>query len=429
MPRATVPEGDLSGPRPRRRALRTAVRGALLGAVHAVIASAMLAGCAGEGGRGPAVRIDTLPGGIPRTISQRPTTPGTLALEPLVEIQPPTDDPAEILNPQSIALADDGSVLLSESGLGQIKVFGPDGNFQHSFGRRGSGPNEYQAAFIAVRGDTLLVQDPQGSRFSRVRWRTGELIDQVVSVCCYWTSIHVDAAGYAWVHSIGRAPDTTFTHAQGFLRIPVTAGPIDTLWAYERRGLPKPPFWEIRQGDRMQMSMAVPFQPRALFTADPAGRLLTGWTGEYSIRETRDGRDTVALFGRAWTPDPVLPAEKQRLVDARIARQLEGRGPIDEATYRRAMDPALIPDQRPAYVLLHVDRSGRRWIELEVPDSSVKRFDVFSREGRWLDVVDVPRALWPAEGYRTAWGRDRVAVAAEDADGRPLIRVFAIRTR
>jgi hypothetical protein len=179
----------------------------------------------------------------------------------------------------------------------------------------------------------------------------------------------------------------------------------------------------------MQMSMAIPFQPRAHFTPDPTGRLLTGYSGEYSIRETHDGRDTVAIFGRTWTAEPVSADEKQQLVDARIARQTESPGPVDEATYRRAMDPGMIPNQRPAYSLLHVDRSGRRWVELDNADSLRKRFDVFSREGVWLDSVHVARAAWPAESYAVAWGRDRLAIPDEDADGRPLIRVFAIRRR
>lgn len=394
-----------------------------------LLALALTISCGGEAPAVTTVQVDTLPGGIVRTSSSGPSEPGSLALVAMLDIQPEADSPAELLNPQSLAVADDGSVLVSESGQGQIKVFGPDGMLARSIGRRGSGPNEYEVAYLAVHGDTLLVQDPNNARFSRVLWRTGEFLGQVVSVCCYWTKIDVDAAGYAWVHSIAPAPDTTFRDAQGFVRIPASAGPVDTLWAYERKGLPERPFWEIRAGDRAQMSMAIPFQPRAMFVPDPAGRLLTGWTGEYSIRETTDGRDTVALFGRTWTPEPVAASEKQRLVDARVAAQLRGRGPVDEATYRKARDPALIPDQRPAYSGLHVDRSGRRWVELDAADSTRMSFDVFSRDGRWLDTVHVPRELWSAEGFRSAWGRDRVVVSQEDADGRPLLRVFRIEKR
>lgn len=395
-----------------------------------VLPALLLVACGGEGSGDATVTVDTLPGGIPRTMSSAPTAPGSLALVPLRDIQPEPDSPAEILNPQSVAIADDGSVLVAEQGQGQIKVFGPDGSYQRTIGRRGSGPNEYQVAFVAVKGDTLLVQDPQGSRFSRVLWRSGEFVDQLVSACCYWTNINVDADGHAWIYGISQAPDSTFPHSQNFLRIPVSAGPVDTLWAYERKDIPRPPYWEIRQGGRLQMMMAIPFQPRVHFVPDPAGRLLTGWSGEYSIRESRDGRDTVALFGRAWTPEPVAADEKQDLVNEMIRRQLEGNrtGP-DEATYRNAYDPSLIPNTRPAYSTIHVDRSGRRWVELALADTSQIAFDVFGRNGRWLDTVRLPRAQWPQTSYRTAWGRNAVAVAMEDEDGLPLVRVFAIEER
>lgn len=390
-------------------------------------AALTLAACAESSDRAAAVVVDTLPGGIPRTMSSAPTAPGTIRLVELAPIQPEAESAEELLQPTSVAVADDGSVIVADRGSGQIKVFDADGRFVRAFGRKGSGPNEYQVAFLAVRGDTLLVQDPQVSRLTRVLWRSGSLIDQVNSPCCYWMPINVDADGYAWLPSGGRPDDSTFTHFQGFVRVPTTAGPTDTVWAYERPGLPEQRYWEIRAGDRMMMSMTIPFQPRAVFTTDPTGHLLTGYTAEYSIRESRDGRDTVAVFGRTWRPEAVAEGEKQQLVDARIARQTASPGPVDEATYRRAMDPGLIPDQRPAYSLIHVDRSGRRWVELDNADSLRKRFDVFSREGVWLDSVYVARADWPEESYAVAWGRDRLAIPDEDADGRPLIRVFAIR--
>jgi hypothetical protein len=392
-------------------------------------AALTFAACGESSARAASVVVDTLPGGIPRTMSSAPTAPGSIQLVELAPIQPAAESPEELLQPTSVAVADDGSVIVADRGSGQIKVFDADGRFVRAFGRKGAGPNEYQVAFLAVRGDTLLVQDPQVSRLTRVLWRSGTLIDQTNSPCCYWVPIDIDADGYAWLRNGSSPDDSTFTHYQGFVRVPVSAGPSDTLMAYERKGLPAQQAWEIRLGDRMQMSMAIPFQPRAHFTPDPTGRLLTGYSGEYSIRETRDGRDTVAIFGRTWTAEPVSADEKQQLVDARIARQTESPGPVDEATYRRAMDPGMIPNQRPAYSLLHVDRSGRRWVELDNADSLRKRFDVFSREGVWLDSVHVARAAWPAESYAVAWGRDRLAIPDEDADGRPLIRVFAIRRR
>lgn len=386
--------------------------------------------CGGERGSASAVTVDTLANGAVRSISHVATAPGTLALERLLDIQPPADDSTELINPRSIAVAHDGSVLVSESGAGHIKVFAADGSFRRSIGRRGQGPNEYEVAYLAVVGDTLLIQDPNLTRLSRVAWRSGEYLGSVHTGCCYWSPFGVDGAGRAWVYNILQAPDSTLGRGQGYFRVGASGAAIDTVFAYERRGLPEAPYWVLKMG-RAEMQLAVPLQPRVHFEVDPTGTLLTGWSGEYSIRETSDGRDTVSLFGRDWAPTPVTRDDKQRLVDARIAAQLSegaGQGP-DEATYRNAFDPSLIPDRQPAYTALSVDGTGRRWLQVSTGDTTQVRFDVFSRDGRWLDSVSLPADAWPREDAWAAWGLDRVAVRLEDAEGRPLIRVFAIRSR
>lgn len=405
----------------------SSIRGACLAGALAAAAA-----CGGDPSPTAAVTVDTLANGAVRTVSHAPTAPGSVTLERLLDIQPPEDDSTELINPRGLAVADDGSLLVSESGAGHIKVFGPDGSFRRIIGRRGQGPNEYQVPYLALRGDTLLVQDPDLARLSRVLWRTGEYLGSVHTGCCYWSPFDVDRSGRAWVYNVLQAPDTTFRQRQGFFRVGAAGDQVDTVFAYERRDLPEPPFWLLKMGPA-EMMMAVPLQPRVYFEVDPSGALLTGWSGEYSIRETSDGRDTLSLFGRDWTPIPVTAAEKQRLVDARIAAQLSdgsgGRRGPDEATYRKAFDPSLIPDRQPAFTDLSVDRSGRRWLQVPTRDSSRVQFDVFSRDGRWMDSVTVAAGDWAGEDVWAAWGLDRVAVRLVDADGRPLVRVFAIRQR
>ena len=173
---------------------------------------------------------------------------------------------------------------------------------------------------------------------------------------------------------------------------------------------------------------ASPLQAGSHYVVDPLGGFITGWSGDYSLRVSRDGRDTVALFGRPWTPPPVSGAEKRRLVDQRIAEMTaRGRSGLSEDVLRAAFDPSYIPDTRPAYDVFAVDAVGRRWIQRSQIDTTVVRFDLFDREGRWLDVVDVPAGGWPRTAYASVgWGRDEVAVMLEDDDGRPLVRVYRI---
>ena len=136
------------------------------------------------------------------------------------------------------------------------------------------------------------------------------------------------------------------------------------------------------------------------------------------------------VFRRPFTGEPVTAAQKQGIVDAVIASFDPVQMGVTEDVLRRAFDPAAIPDQRPAFEGIWVDREGRRWVRLSSADTTKATFDLFDREGRWLDQVSVPGAEWPREAWQPAsFARDRVAVILEGEDGLPLVRVFRIVRR
>lgn len=378
------------------------------------------------------VQVDTLPGGVPRTLTSEPIESGQWRLERARDIQPAELDSAELLEPRDIAIADDGSVLVVDARPTVIKVYDPNGRHVRSIGREGSGPGEFRSAFIAVRGDTLVVQDPQNSRATTFDWRTGAMLSERRTACCYFSPIGIDGEGRAIARSINRPPDSTLKNAQGFVRFPVNARTADTMFVVERQNTTEGKPWLIREtiGGRslVRMAVGVPLQPRAHYAVDPTGGFVTGWSGDYTLRVTRDGRDTVSLFGRAYTAEPVTGAEKQRIVEERVAEMREGNrdGPSEDVL-RASFDPSLIPDTRPAYDVFAIDAAGRRWVRLPSSDTSTVRFDLFDREGRWLDVIQVPRSVWPRTVYASvAWGRSEAAVILEGEDARPLVRVYRI---
>lgn len=190
--------------------------------------------------------------------------------------------------------------------------------------------------------------------------------------------------------------------------------------------------WEVRDGDRMQMTVTVPLRPRELQVADPRGAFVTAWTGDYLFRATSDGRDTVALYGRPFSPIAVAASEKREIVDTRVAEMLAGAGPgmVPEQTLRSAFVVDFIPDERPPFERFDLDAAGRTWVQRSYADTSAMEFDLFDTDRRWLDVVRVSGSLWPSSTWTpVAWGRELVAVPAEDEDGRPLVRVFRVTRR
>jgi hypothetical protein len=405
-----------------------AIRDAAVGLVVLLAAS----GCReSPAAANPYVHVDTLAGGIPRTITTHPIDSGRWRLVRARDIQPPDLDSAELVSPQDIAIGDDGSVLVVDARPVHIKIFDPSGRHVRSIGREGSGPGEFRSAYIAVRGDSVVAQDARNARATTFNWRTGEMLSERRTACCYFNPIGIDSAGRVVVRSILQPPDTIWRNAQGFVRFPMNGRTADTIFVRERQDVTPARPWLIREGNLIRMAVAVPYQPRAHYVVDPTGSYLTGWSGDYLFRLTRDGRDTVALFGREAEPLAVSAAEKQRLVDQRIAEVREGnRSGPSEAELRAAFDAAAIPDVMPAYEGVAVDAAGRRWVRRTSADTMTVRFDLFDQSGRWLDVVDVPAAGWPRLAWASvAWGMTEAAVTLEGDDGRPLVRVYRIERR
>ena len=233
------------------------------------------------------------------------------------------------------------------------------------------------------------------------------------------------------MRSIQPPRDSALPNAQAFVRFPINGITADTIYV-AGGGQPnasKP--WVVREGNVMRMAVVVPFQPRAFHVVDRTGGFITGFSSEYLLRRTTNGRDTVALFGRDWSPTPVSSEEKTRIAEQRIAEvAANNTGEIAEATLRASFDPSYIPDVRPAFEGVWVDASGRTWVRLGESDTTKVFFDLYDQKGRWLDVLSVPASDWPKSPWiPIALGKQVIAVPLEGDDGRPLVRVFRIERR
>ncbi len=399
----------------------------------AVALGVSVAACGdGEGSRGTAVVIDTLPGGAVRTMSAAPTDSGRWSFELLHEIQPPEGDSAELLQPTDIAITDDGTVLVAEGGSAHVKVFAPDGRYLRTIGRSGEGPGEFRVAWITTRGDTLFVQDPRVARGSSFLISTGEFIASRHTACCYWAPIAVDGRGRAVLPAMRAESDSAERPTMSFVRSPFNGGVADTVKVPYREAPSNKGLWEVRDGDAIRMMVTVPLQPRDVQRADPQGGFVTAWTSEYLLRVSSDGSDTVALYGRPFAPVAVSSDEKQDMVDTRIRGMTSSGGPgsVPEAVLRAAFKPEQIPDVRPPFESFHMDPNRRTWVRRSYADTSIVEFDLFSAERVWLDVVRGAAGEWPSTPWASiGWGKDRVAVPGEDEEGRPVVRVFGVVRR
>lgn len=388
--------------------------------------AALLAACGTADAREALVTIDNLPGGIPVVTTASPIDSGQWTLVHERDVQPVEGEPGELVEPQSVALAEDGTVYVVDQKPSIINVYGPDGAYLRSFGREGEGPGEFRTGFIAVRSDTLVLQDPQNVRGTTYLASDGTMLVARPTTCCYYAPISIDREGRVTARSMTQsdsAPD-----GEPFIRFALSGTAVESLLILEQKPDIETPMWTLGDGNSISMMITVPLQPQMLYLPHPSGQFVTGWAGEYRLRYTRNGQDTSRIFGRPWTPVPVTGDEKQQIVDRRIA-QILGNDffPLSEEQLRKSFDVTKLPDLRPAYESGWADGEGRIWMRLSSADTTAVHFDLFDEEGRWLDQVTIAEPAWATSSYQPlAFSKTHLAIALEGDDGLPVVRIYRI---
>ena len=365
--------------------------------------------------------IDTLAGGIVRVTNHSPADSGKWSLVLERTIQPADDSAGALRDPADLILLEDGTLFVADEKPTEVMRFDPTGRYLGTVGREGAGPGEYRSAWLASRGDTLVVHDPSAARAGTFLISTGAPLLQRPTTPRYFSRIGLDGDGRAVV-PVMLPPDSTKPPRRGFLRFSLDGSTLDTAFLPEHPKSDKR--WLVREGNVVRMEMQVPLQPQDMSVADPVGGFVVGWSGEYQLRATRNGQDTTLLFSRPRPSGAISAAEKQAIVDDRINSNKQY---TPEPVLRASLLTSAIPDERPAFEQISVDRAGRRWVRLSSSDTTTVRFDLFDQHGRWLDIVSVPQSGWNRQWWHPVfWAKERVAVLAMDEDGRPAIKVYRI---
>lgn len=368
--------------------------------------------------------FDTLPGGIVRVTNRAMADNGLWSLVLERTVQPHDDSAGALRAPDDVLLIEDGSLLVADEKPAEVLRFNPAGQYVGSMGREGAGPGEYRSPYLAARGDTLVVQDPTQARAVMFSLATGAPIGQRPTTPRYYAKVYIDGAGHA-VAPMMTSPDSITGPRQGYIRFSLNGATLDTVYVSEH---PRASLrWLVREGKNIKFEMLVPYQARDVHAVDPNGGFVTGWSGEFMLRATKGGRDTVRLISRPEVIGTVSAEEKNAIVEEAIAG-VKGQAP--EQVLRESLLASAIPDKRPAFEQVHVDASGRIWTRRTETDTTKVSFDLFDKDGRWLDVVSVAANGWNKVWWQpVSFTRDRVAVLVEDADGRPAVLIYRITRR
>lgn len=382
-----------------------------------------LAACSAGGDQNASVTIDTLPGSIPLVMSSAPIEPGRWGLMLDRELQPPRGTPEELLNPSAVAIADDGELYVVERDPLTVRRYNAEGMEVGTIGRAGEGPGEFRNAGITLNGDTLFVHDIRLMRATAFDRHSGAGLQTARTGCCFPENPVSSRDGTLLTRS-GMTAGADGRRRNTVIRTDFATQSTDTAFfsQIEYDGKRQ---WNVGKLGQFETFASIPLVPSNIVALGPDG-ILTGYGAEYRLRLSKGGQDTVRLFGRQWTPTTVSVAEQAELAEQEVTSLRTAYPASDAAALRAAMPPETIPTTRPAFDRILMDDVGRTWVVAGLANPDSVLVDLFDREGRWLDQLHQPSALWRG---RLAITSNRLVAIAEDAEGYPLVRVYRIERR
>jgi len=357
--------------------------------------------------------MDTLPGG--RVVVTNPAEgmwragEGWRVVEE-IRIGAEDGDGPEVLGRISALMEDAGGRIWAlESDDQQFKVFGSDGRFVRTVGRKGGGPGEMrQVAGVAETSDgQLMVVDPQGARVSV--FDTAGIFLRSIPISGGFVIIPwpggIDSAGYFY-HVVPQPTAGAFEFA--LVRYDSEMTPLDTLIPPRRTARHQ---FEHRSGPGNMLSASVPFSPSMTWRLTREGDFWFIHTGTYELVRQSARGDTIRSVSKPFRSVPVTGAEKDSAL-ARLKWFTDQGGKVDRGR---------IPDVKPAVQGFQVAEDGHLWVNAVQPDTGSQRkvFEIFDPEGRFLGEVRFPFDLmsYPVPILR----RDRIIGVTQDDAGVPYI--------
>lgn len=360
--------------------------------------------------------------GRPKATTPDATTPTGWRLELERTIDPAEGSPGELGILDAVAIDDDGYVYASQRTPERILLFGPNGAYLRTIGRQGEGPGDVRLGYFATFGDTVAIQQTSNSRLSLFR-RSGEYLASARTGCCYAVpQLARDSVGRYWA-----AGSMLVDGFPGWVRLDATLKRLDVIGMVRDRTLQWPPkSWTVPitiNGRNGAANIQVPLLPRVLQVPTRAGVIAWGRTDRPTLLLSRDGRDTVRQIALPLTPLPMSDGQRDSVVHAAVTRaNSSGRFVADWSKVAVATE---LPADWPLWHFLASDQQGRIWVGAPDGRGPLGRVLVYSPDG---ELLGEPTGANPRlfDGY---FGKDRVVVPDEDAEGRPIIRVYRIITQ
>lgn len=329
------------------------------------------------------------------------------------------EGPYDLLRASGALRLPDGGVVVVNGGTSELRVFDSTGRHTHTFGRKGSGPGEFQSpsGLLWYGPDTLMVTDYGTPRITLLG-TDGRLIEAIGLQGVFGCSL------------LGRLPDGSFVCSVGtgyspgaatgrrrdpvfLLRVSREGTVLDTLGSF--------PGWEsFVEGDAQRVMVTPAPFGRGVYFALAGGRVYVADNAEYRVRVFAEGRRLERIVERAHGPVALTAAEVER---EKAQRTRSTTNSQFLAQVERMFQRDKLPPTMPVHGRIVVDADGWLWVRAysNAQEGDVA-WDVFDASGRLRCALALPSAFSVRE-----MGHDFLLGVQTDADGVEQVRLYGLR--
>jgi len=310
----------------------------------------------------------------------------------------------------AVAWVGDSSLAVLDSDDGQVVIIPLFGGSELRFGRKGSGPGEFQLP-IAIIADSngLVVADATTRRVTRFdRHMKVSQSQPLPGMPLHLLRLAGNRLTLAWVGFGMAGPEIG--------EIDLSSGGVNSAW---RPFAVSPDLAQASEG----LEGPSPFIAAA---TDGAGRLVLGGGTEYRIFRF-DGSHVTGEFGRSELEPEHLSADERQELASRMQRVFGAQAAVDASAIDQVLDRP-----KPFYNAnaLATDPAGRVWVVTTRRSRGGTPIDVFDSEGRYLGTFTMKDKVQKLaiRGNRIAALVERTSGATEGQFGIDIYEVGQART-
>ncbi|TVP59586.1 MAG: hypothetical protein EA351_01380 [Gemmatimonadales bacterium] len=288
----------------------------------------------------------------------------------------------QFANIRGAAPLDDHALAVLNGVPPEVRVFGPDGQLERTFGGPGEGPGEFSSAVAlqVLPGDTIVVYDQLGGRFTRFD-REGNFIrtitiENLASGVIGFLDSRTVITERATVTMVAGEPIEELQIRTPVLleRVALESGTVDSIEVFGGRERYRSVTGQDGLPQRINI-VSVPFTVDGTAVVRGGRLYLTdGRRPEIRVIDADGDLETVIRF--LGDPHPVRDADVDRWIEERLARASSAADRRElEAAYRDMTLPATMPP----FDDMIVNERGDIW---------VREYDPFPGDLRTWTIVD-----------------------------------------